>query len=359
MQYIMAAFTYSPVSDKDYSALIKKASYTTFYNSPERLQFIKKRNRKLSLFQITKDDSVVALACYQVIPARSGEFVYFQHSPVFIDPRVAEDLDFWLELKQFAQLIGRKENAVYVRFTPRVPNNKEVVADILTAGYKRAPVQELDACVTRTISIPQYSEQRLTVEHAKSLEKAQKAGLSVSFSSTQEALEDFVSIYRTLSAKHQVDYVPVDYLKEELRQYLDNNELVIATVKDSKDVISSASAIVIQDNQAWNYWTATTDQGRTFGTDVLILHETIGYLKQKNMTIFDLWGGAVAKDIADKGLPHPWKALDIFKQGFGAILVEYLPALDITIKTPQYMAAVFYQRALMTKRGYPYIPLKG
>jgi lipid II:glycine glycyltransferase (peptidoglycan interpeptide bridge formation enzyme) len=355
----MATYTFSPVSDKDYASLIKTASYTTFYNSPERLQFIKSRNRKTAQFQITKDGSAVALACYQVIPARSGEFVYFQHSPVFIDPRTADDTAFWEELRNFAQLIGRQENAVYVRFTPRTPHKKDVTNTILTAAYKRAPVQELDACVTRTISISDYDENRIIQQYRDTLGRTKKLNYSVTFThDREESLEDFTAVYKTLAAKHQVDYIPVDYLKDELRGYLDAGQLLIAIVKDTNDVISSASAIVLQDNKAWNYWTATTEQGKNHGTEILILHETLLYLKQKNIHLIDLWGGAVSKEVSEKGLPHPWKELDLFKQGFGATLVEYLPAIDVAIKAPQYMAAVFYQRALMTKRGYPYIALK-
>jgi lipid II:glycine glycyltransferase (peptidoglycan interpeptide bridge formation enzyme) len=354
----MAVYTYSPISDKDYANLVKKTSFSTFYNSPERLQFIRKRNRRISLFQIVKEGSPVALACYQVIPARSGEFVYFQHSPLFIDPRIADDITFWKELKEFATLIGMKEQAVYVRFTPRIPNTKEIVIDILNAGFKRAPVQELDACVTRFLSVDQYKETQIRTDLQATLERAQKKGLQLDFSEHLTSLEDFISVYRTLSAKHQVDFVPVDYLKDELKIYLEQKQLIIATVKDSKDVIHAASAIVLQGNQAWNYWSVTTSVGIDIGADTLLLHETMLFLKTKKVSILDLWGGTVSKEIAEKGLPHPWKIQDNFKQGFGAVMAEYIPAIDVLIKAPQYMAAGFYQRALMLKRGYPYLPLK-
>lgn len=353
----MPKYTFSPVSEKEYASLLKKSSYTTFYNSPERMKFIAQRNRKTGLYQVSLENSPIALVFYQVIPARSGSFVYFQHSPIFIDPRGAEDLTFWQELKSFAQQVGQKEQAVYIRFTPRIPFKKQIVTDIMMAGFKRAPVQELDACVTRTITVSQFKTENLRADLAGLLDRANKRGLKVTFSSDTPAVEDFVSIYRTLAAKKQIDFVPVDYLKDELKAYADNKELVIASVRDEKETLYAAAAIVIQGNTAWYYWSAITDQGKDIGSDVLMLAETIKELGERRVAMLDLWGGSVSKEIAEKGLPHPWKSIDEFKQGFGATLVEYLPALDIPVRAPQYLAAVFYQRALMTKRGYPYIPL--
>ncbi len=351
-------YEFSPINEKEYAQLIKKASYTTFYNSPERLSFIGKRNRKSGLFKVTQNDSAVALVAYQVIPAKSGSFVYFQHSPLFIDTRVAEDPAFWSQLKNFAHGIGSKEQAVYVRFTPRILSTKTVVADIIEAGFKRAPVQELDACVTRVIAVPQFDEKNLRDDIAVTLERARKKNLTVSFESDQTAVEDFVSIYRTLAAKKQIDFVPVDYLKDELKIYADAEKLLIAKVHDDKGVLFASAAVVVDGDNAWYYWAAISDQGKEVGADVLILAETIPYLAKKKVRLLDMWGGSVSKEISDKALPHPWKELDKFRQRFGASLVEYLPAVDIAVRPPQYLAAVFYQRALMTKRGYPYVPLK-
>lgn len=355
---IMATYAYSPITVSEYTTLIKDAQLSTFYNSSLRLTFIKKRNRKTALFKVEAEGSVVALVVYQVIPARSGSFVYFQHSPVFINLAHAEKLEFWTELKDFAYSVGQKEQAVYVRLTPRILNSKQAVTDILAAGYKRAPVQELDACVTRVIKLSTFADTSLRSDLADLQLKAQKRGLTVTFSKMPEAVEDFVAMYRTLSAKHQIDFVPVDYLRDELKIYADQGELLVAIVKDEKDTMYGAAAIILQQDSAWYYWAATTEQGKELGAEVLLLTQSIAALKQLEISELDLWGGSVSRDITEKGLPHPWKQQDLFKQGFGATLVEYLPALDIPIKTPQYLAAVFYQRALMTKRGYPYIPLK-
>jgi len=354
----MPKYTFAPITEKEYAILIKKASFTTFYNSPERMSFIAKRNRKVDLFKISDGNSDVALASYQVIPARSGSFVYFQHAPAFIDTRCADDMTFWQELKAFAQHIGSKEQAVYVRLTPRVPAKKEIIANVIMAGFKRAPVQELDACVTRVINLNSYSEDNLREDIRVALERAQKKNLQLAFSSDAKALEDFVSVYRTLAAKKQIDFVPVDYLKEELRTYNEHGQLLIATLRDEKDTIFAAASIVIQDNTAWYYWAAISDLGKEIGADSLLLQNTIEELKKRKLTLLDLWGGSVSKEISEKGLPHPWAAMDQFKQGFGAVLTEYVPAVDLPIKAPQYLAAVFYQRALMTKRGYPYTPLR-
>lgn len=354
----MSKYTFAPITEKEYASLIKKASFTTFYNSPERMSFISKQNRKTASFKVSDSSSDIALVSYQVIPARSGSFVYFQHSPSFIDTRCADDVTFWQELRSFVQLVGSKEQAVYVRLTPRIPSKREITASIMSTGFKRAPVQELDACVTRVITLNSFSDQNLREDIQASIERAQKKNLQLTFSNDTAALEDFVSIYRTLAAKKQIDFVPVEYLKEELRTYNEHGQLVIASLRDEKDTIYAAASIVIQGDTAWYYWAAISDLGREIGADSLLLQGTIEELKRRKIAVLDLWGGSVSREITEKGLPHPWATIDQFKQGFGAVLTEYLPALDLPIKAPQYLAAVFYQRALMTKRGYPYIPLK-
>jgi len=354
----MNKYSFTPIKPKEYTKLIKNASYTTFYNSPERLTFIQKRNRKTGLFKISKGKSVVALAAYQIIPARSGSFIYFQHSPVFIDTRTSEDSSFWDSLKDFAYQLGKKEDAIYVRFTPRVPQNSSLTAELLTSGYKKSPVQDLDSCVTRVININEFTEDSLSRNKQDQLEKVKELNLEVNFATTKESLEDFAAIYRTLAAKKQIDFVPLDYLKEELTTYLNKGHLIIAEVKDSEGTLYSGASIVVIGDRAWYYWAATTEKGLSKSTDVLMLTETIKFLHKEKVSILDLWGGAISKSVENKGLPHPWREMDKFKQEFGATRIEYLPAIDITIKRPQYMAAQFYQRAIMMKRGYPYLPLK-
>lgn len=349
---------FNEISRDEYLKHLPLAKNTTFYNFPERLDFIKKRNRNISLYSIVKDRVVSGLLFYQKIPARSGAFVYFQHSPILIDESLAHSVDFWKSLHIFAKEIGKKEGAVYVRLTPRILTSDEVLGNIISAGFTKAPVQEVDACVTRIIKLENFTVKQLRDDAKHALTKAQEAELTVDFNTDEASTESFLAIYKAMVEKKQIDSVPLDYLRDELKSYLTSGKLLITKIHDKSGKLFSASTTIIYKKRAWYYWAATTPQGKEIGSATLMLYSLAEKLRKEGYVELDLWGGAVSKTLYDKHIQHPWTKLDEFKRGFGSELVEFLPAVDVAINPAVYIASTFYQRALMQKRGYPYIKLK-
>ncbi|WKZ29734.1 MAG: GNAT family N-acetyltransferase [Candidatus Dojkabacteria bacterium] len=348
-------FSFLPTDQKTYLANIKKGIAATFYNQEERLKFLSSQKRNLKTFSIKKNGKQVGVLSYQKVPAKSGTFIYFQHSPVLEMPEVAQDQTFWNELFAFAYQQGRKENAVYARFTPRIIETQPILEMLDKAGFKKAPVQEVDAAVTRIVELETYSDKKMTKQTKERIQKATENDLSVSFSMEPAAFESFMVLYKKVTSKTDTFKLPLEYMKQELEIYLKAKKLLIALAADSQGTVFSGAAIVVDKPNAWYYWTVTSDKGQEVGSHELLIAELISYLKGKGYATLDLWGESVPQEVYDKKLSHPWLAIDTMKKGFGTTLVEYITPVDVPVNLAIYRASCLYQRFNMSRRGYPFL----
>jgi lipid II:glycine glycyltransferase (peptidoglycan interpeptide bridge formation enzyme) len=346
-------YTFDPVSKDEFFANLGSLKHTTFYNSPERIAFLESRKREVKFFAIKNDKKVVGYIGYQKVPARSGEFLYFQHAPLLKDEKIASEKEFWKALYDFAHDVGVKEKAVYVRFTPRIAKT-EVITDIIDElKYLKAPVQDVDASVTRIIDITNYKESQLLDSHKEKLKKAQSEELVVSFAQDMSALESFILLYKSAMAKSAVIQIPMDYMKSELELYIKADKLLVSLVHDQKGTVYAASTTVLDGDIAWFYWSAATEKGQNTGADVLMMNNLVKELKKRNIAKLDLWGEVLSRELIEKKTSHPWSESDKFKSGFGSELVEFITAIDIPINNALYRASGLYQRFTLQRRGYP------
>lgn len=348
-------YSFRSVSQDEYSQIIANCDDITFYNLKERMTFLASRKRKMELFVIEKENKPVGAGSWQKIPARSGTFIYFQHSPVCIDERIKKDPELWKELYKYAEGVGRKENVVYVRMTPRVVETPEIIEIVESAGFQKAPVQEVDASVTRIIDVQAFTLKSMTKSIHEELETAAKLDLSVDIKSDAAALQSFMMLYKKVIAKSDTFNLPLDYMKDELDTYLEAGKLIITLVHDTQGNVYSGSATVLGEKTAWYYWTVTTEKGETSGSHALMIHALVTYLKDEGYEMFDLWGEAVPKEVSEKRISHPWLKIDQFKSGFGSKLVEYVLPIDVPVNQAIYRASCLYQRFNMSRRGYPFL----
>jgi lipid II:glycine glycyltransferase (peptidoglycan interpeptide bridge formation enzyme) len=348
-------YSFLPIDHKTYLTNIKDGSSVTFYNHSERLEFLTSQKRALNTFSIKKNGKQVGVLSYQKVPAKSGTFIYFQHSPILYSLDVAQDQLFWNDLFSFAYQQGRKENAVYARFTPRILGTTDVQEMLDKAGFKKAPVQEVDAAVTRIVELPTFSEKKLSVPINERLEKARKSDLSVTFSTEAAAFESFMVLYKRIISKTDTFKLPFEYMKQELEIYMKAKKLLIALTADSQGTVYSGAAIVIDKPHAWYYWTVTSDKGEELASHELLIRELITKLKDDNYEVLDLWGEAVPQEVYERKLSHPWVGIDTMKKGFGTILREFITPVDVPINNAIYRASCLYQRFNMSRRGYPFL----
>lgn len=353
----MANYIFTEVPEEEYRSLALKSPDATFYNTKERFSFLKSQKRKLAFYKIESAKKVVALLQYQHINAKSGSFLYFQHSPLFLDKSVAEDAKLWEELELFAKDLAKKLRVLYVRFTPRIESSDKLREIVEQGGFEKAPVQEVDASVTRIVDLENFSEKQLSTEITEQLKLAKAAELSFKVLDTNAGLEEFLMLYKTVMSKSETFVIPIDYMKAELETYLASKILLTGLSYDAQGALYSACIVILDDATAWYYWTVTNEKGAKNGSHAFMLENMIIELKKRGFKTLDLWGESVPTEVIKRKLPHPWIEIDKFKQGFGTKLVEYLPPIDIPVQTALYRASCLYQRFNMSRRGYPFIGL--
>ncbi|GEM_PF-1906016 len=348
-------YSFLELSERDYYKALLKAQNTTFYNNKSRIEFLKLRKRSMKMFIVKQQNKDIALLMYQKISARSGAFLYFQHSPVFLDLSESNSEGFWQELYSFAKDQGKKNNVIYVRFTPRVEQTTRLLQILDTVGFQKAPVQEVDACITRVITISSYKPANIETSLKDTMDILKDQGFIVDIKDDAVTLESFMMMYKKIKTKQGETTLPFDYMKSELEAYLTNKELLTCICHDINGTVYAGAVVVLGKKCSWYYWALTIDKEESLAAQGLLLEELITYLKKNKCQEIDLWGESVTEEIYKRKLSHPWLTIDSFKRDFGSTLVTYITPIDIPINTTVYRASGLYQRFNMARRGYPYV----
>jgi len=343
------------ISREEYLTILPDCKNTTFYNCRARFEFLVSQNRPLFFFKITSSNTSIGILHYQIITTKTGKIMYFQHTPLLLIRLKEEDLvQLFSALKEFVKNELKEKNIPFARFTPRIPGNLLLKQKIYKLGYLRAPVQEIDACVTHVINLGSFdmSSIRKTTRH--SIKKGIESGINTVFEDNPLHFTEFLDYYNQMKKIKDFTPLPSPYLQKELEIYSQNKMLLQCKTIKGTDILS-ITEIIIDKDKGYYYHAATSLNGRRTNASHVNLYMVALELKKRGIKSLDLWGGAVPSIAYEKKISHPWKNLDIFKRGFADELQEYLPPLDIPASPLKYAIPFLLQYFRTRKKGYPII----
>jgi len=347
---------FEEITEQKYQQFLIRALHDTFYNSTARFEFLKSQDRHVAFFKITKGDEPIGIVHYQIIPAKSGKLLYFQHTPLLFDISSNNAIiELFEALKVFTKKELQRHKVSFARFTSRIESNPDLMDKIYRLGYIRAPIQEIDASITRLVNIPQFDLTSIRKTTRNCISQGIKAGLQTLVEENPTNFASFLTYYTDMEKMKGFTTLPAKYITKELEIYSKNNMLLqFKTIHNDK--ILSVSEVVIRLNKAYYYHAATSVEGKNMNSSHVNLFHVIEELKKRNIEVLDLWGGVVSQKISDSNIHHPWRSLDVFKKGFTHTLIEYIPPLDLPFSWVSYFIPYVYQYIRTKRKGYPIMP---
>lgn len=283
-------------------------------------EVIKKSNNfKNKIWRLGIYDRNILIGIAQVIKltAKRGIFLHVRHGPV---------LSSWNKecfniLLNHLVILGRKENAWFIRMSPLISNSSENLSLFENFGFKDAPIHRLDGELCWVLDLEMnentlLSNMRKTTRYL--IRQAKRMGVEIKKSRKLNDLESFIDLYHQTSRRHQ--FVPHTGLGEEFREFLKEDQIILFQGYYQKKLLAAA-LIIFYNHQAIYHHSASVEQ--KIPVNYLLQWEAIIEAKKRGMKIYNFWGVSPSESKR-----HPWKNLSLFKMGFGGRMQEYLHAKD-------------------------------
>jgi lipid II:glycine glycyltransferase (peptidoglycan interpeptide bridge formation enzyme) len=350
-------FSFREITREKYTELLEKTKHYTFYNSTERFNFLESQQRALRFFAVERNEKIIGLLHYQIVTTKTGRMLYFQHAPI-LNKTYKDNYIFKLfrALKRFALTQLVENNVAYARFTVRVKRSYRLLKKLYEIGYRRAPIHEIDSCVTRTINVPLFDIKNIRKTTRNSINQGLRFEMETNGETSPQNFNEFLKLYNEMEELKGFSPLPNSYMASELAHYRDNKMLKQYLTYKDNELVSGAIVILFK-GTAYYYHAATTLKGRNLQASYVTLYRIIEDLKLNHPDIktLDLWGGSLTQKTLDKQIKHPWESLDVFKRGFTDELMEFLPPMDLPRSNLHYLIPYWSQFLRSKRRGYPIV----
>ncbi len=223
------------------------------------------------------------------------------------------------ELKE----VSKRENIFFVKIDPK-NSNQDSKANFRASNFKLRTSLPVQYQHTTVINLEQSYEEflaSLKSKHRYNLKVAEKNGVSVEISDSNEALDTFLDLYKKTTLRQGYTGRSAEYLKtvfETLKEF--NKDLVyIATAKFEGRAVSSWMLVLYEDTIIYPYG-GSSDENRNVMATYKLVSEIFNWGKSKGKKYFDMFG------IDAK---NPEDGYSRFKLGFGGEYVTFADTKDI------------------------------
>lgn len=297
----------------------------TFLHSWEWGQLQKHEGETPRYIGVFKDNVQIGAFLLLTVNARRGRFLFIPHGPLF---KTEEQTRTYLpEVIKYCKQVGTQDKAVALRISPLLITNEENTKAFKQLGFRPAPIH-MHSELTWVLDISGSEDEilkqmRKTTRHA--IRKAIKAGVTVEFSSSPDAVKRFMPLYETTKDRHGFIPFPTSFIKEQAELFRDQNRMFFAFAShEGKDV--AAAMIILFGTTAFYYHGASLKQTSKVSPAQLLQFESMKQAKTQGVTQYNFWG------IAPDNQPnHPFAGITVFKKGFGGRAIDYMHAQDLPL----------------------------
>lgn len=297
------------------------ATFLESWNWGEFNQSIGSKIWRLGIYH--KNSQLIGVALIIKVTAKRGTFLFCPHGPI-----LADETRGLKSLVSYLNLLAKKENCSFIRFSPilaRTPENEKLFKDL---GFRPAPMH-MHAEIGWILDIAP-SEEKLLQDMRRTtrylIHRAQKDGVEVLKSRQQEDAEVFIKLYEETAQRRSFVAFSEDYLEKELKAFKNDNQALIFLAKYRGEFVCGA-LIVFCDQSAFYHQGASSLKYPKVPAPYLLQWEIIKEAKKRGLRYYNFWG------VSPENKPHhPWAGTSLFKKGFGGFSQEYVPAQDLILK---------------------------
>lgn len=314
----------SRLNQEDWNAFVQASPDATFLHSWEWGEFQERLNIPYWRMIATRHGRTLATALVIRRELPWGKsWLYLPRGPVFAPGlTVPDQVQAWQDLEEQIKTRARQEQALFAQIDPAWPAAR---AEIVTArGWVKAE-REVQPQDTIVLDLAPTVEELLGHMHAKTrynIRLAQKQGVTVTFSTHQAALENFLSLAREVQERSGFHYHPEAYYRA-MHEALAPGLLEVAEA--SYRGVSLAAHILITFGDTTTYvHGASSSSHRQLMAPHLLQWESIKRARDRGQKNYDFFG--VAPRNADQ--THNWSGITRFKEGFGGQRLAFMGTHD-------------------------------
>jgi lipid II:glycine glycyltransferase (peptidoglycan interpeptide bridge formation enzyme) len=288
------------------------------------------------------DDNKLIGTCVAIVKsAKRGRYLEIPGGPL-VDWQAQTQVKFALQsIKQLAS----KENCVFVRLRPNIPDNPENRKILRNNGLHLSPMH-LHAEHTVVIDLTKSEGQLLTDMRRQTryeVRRADKLGIKVVSSHEESAFKDFYQA-QLETAKRQ-SFIPSSegFILAQHESFSDKAKIYQAELNGK---VLAYGLIILQTPEAIYHEAASTDAGRSLPGAYALQWQVIRDAKALGLKRYNLFG------IAPPNSPnHRYAGVTTFKTGFGGEAVNYIPAHDLIIDPVRYQITKTIETIRKKKRN--------
>lgn len=329
-------YKYSQVTNKDeWEKCILDFPEANFLQSWNWGEFQSSLGKKVIRIQVKEADRTVCLFSLVKEVAKRGTYLALAGGPL-CDWSDDALLSFVFET---LQLIGKQEDADFIRFRPQEINTDRLEQKLANLGAKPAQMH-LTADLTLQLDLTK-SESDLLMEmrknHRSAIRKSSKLGITIKHSQNPNEIQTFYDLQIELAEKHGFIPFGYEFLHEQFKAFSKDNqvELISAYTKDNE--LLATAYVIFYNGEAVYHYGVSSDLNRNLPGSYASQWAAITQAKKRGCKRYNFWGIA-PKDMTD----HRFSGVSLFKRGFGGEEVQYVPAHDVPL-SPLYTATAAFE----------------
>lgn len=168
-------------------------------------------------------------------------------------------------------------------------------------------------------------------KHRYNIKIAQKRGVTVRESTSDEDFELFFNLYDETTQRQKFFGRSKTYLQKVWKTFRGENSSFLL-IADYGGKPLSAWMLIVYEGVLYYPYGGSTEKDKDVQSSCLLGWEAIKFGKKMGCDLFDMWGAA--EDMSKKS--DPYYGFSIFKEKFGSRHVNYIDSYDFVINEPVY-----------------------
>lgn len=298
-------------------------------------------------FAAREGDRILGVAQAVTVSARRGKFLHVPHGPIISGRREqgVGEREILSELLRALRAEARKRKLAFLRVSPIQPDEQAEREFYRDQGFRPAPIH-LHADQLWVLDLAP-SEEALLASMRKTtrnlIRRAEREGVSVSFSSSLKDLGTFMRLYQETAARERFVPFSKGTIRAEVEAFGGEGNSVIAVATHHQEPLAAAIAVFTPWSGFYHHG-ASSRSSANIPAGYALQWALIREAKRRGCATYNFWG------ITDEQ-KHPWAGLSLFKKGFGGRALPLLPAVDLPLSL-RYLPAFVIDRFRRWERGH-------
>ncbi len=338
----------------------------TFLHSWNWGKFQESLGGKIFRLGFFKENQFLGVSLVIGIKAKRGNFLLIPHGPIIKNSTKTLKIEILKEIIIFIKKLNKDKFYSFLRIAPIFKDSQENKEIFKSLHFKKAPLH-IHPEITWLVDISKPEEKifaSFRKVHRNLIRRAERENVVIEkIDNIENAVNNFYNLYIETSKRQKFVPFSKEYLKNEFKSFLKDNQILGFFAKHQGEILSGAFVIFYGK-------TAYYHQGASIHSKIpspyLLQWEIIKEAKKRGCSSYNMWGVApinketYLKQIENKkkinpttlfNKNHPWYGLSLFKTGFNGKVKFYLKTQDFPLKI-SYLKNWLVEKARKTKRRY-------